>query len=120
MGVRTELSLLQSYKVRTRLYKCKQGLQINVYQPQNVSCHVWDAYRCKQTATQLKLSDTNSQAWTQEGRERPSIKDYRSRGRSGGDERRLGMQAQQLSITGIQYMHTIDVKESADLQPFDS
>jgi len=26
------------------------------------------------TATQLKLSDTNSQAWTQEGRERPSIK----------------------------------------------
>lgn len=71
-------------------------------------------------SAQLKLSDTNSQAWTQEGRERPSIKITGEGGEAGGDERRLGMQAQQLSITGIHYMHTIDVKESADLQPFDS
>ncbi len=54
------------------------------------------------------------------GQREAKHKDYRRRGRSEGDERRLVMQAQQLSITGIQYMHTIDVKESADLQPFDS
>lgn len=51
------------------------------------------------------------------GQREAKHKDYT---RSGGDERRLGMQAQQLSITGILYKHTIDVKESADLQPSDS
>ncbi len=106
MRVRTGLSLLLSYKVSTRLYKSTG--------PSNLCFSASKCFTpCLGLSAQLKLSDTNSQAWTREGRERPSIKIT-------GDERRLGMQAQQLSITGIQYMHTIDVKESADLQPFDS
>lgn len=67
------------------------------------------------TAVRHKLTSMDTR-----GQREAKHKDYRRKGRSGGDERRLGMQAQQLSITGIQYMHTIDVKESADLQPFDS